>query len=59
MEKQTVNKKEIYNTYIMLHSSQRINGRLFSNCLGDRKIIFKNKEEGKNLHGHHVKSEKE
>lgn len=62
MEKQTVNKKEVYNTYIMLNSTQRINVRLFSNCLGDRKIIFKKKkkkEEGKNLHGHHDKSEKE
>lgn len=62
VEKQTVNKKEVYNTYIMLNSTQRINVRLFSNCLGDRKIIFKKKkkeEEGKNLHGHHDKSEKE
>lgn len=58
-KKQTVNKKEVCNKYIMLHSSQRASGRLPSECQGDRKIIFRNKEEGKDLVGHHDKSEKE
>lgn len=49
MEKQTVNKKEVYNTYIMLNSTQRINVRLFSNYLGDRKIIFKKKKKKKRV----------
>lgn len=59
-KKQTVNKKEVCNKYIMLYSSQRASGRLPSECSqGDRKIIFRNKEEGKDLVGHHDKSEEE